>query len=88
MASPKMKMPEKKTEKVETDPVEYFSQRKAPEGRFLLQVDRQTKSSYQNLEAAKSAAANIKKGYPLLHVAVHDTVEFATSVIAASVPSK
>jgi hypothetical protein len=89
MALPQMKMPEKKTEKVETDPVEYFSQRKRPEvGRFLLQVDRQTKSSYQNLESAKSAALNIKKSYPLLHVAVYDTVEYATSVIAASATSK
>jgi hypothetical protein len=82
-------MPEKKAEKVETDPVEYLSQRKRPEvGRFLLQVDRQTKSSYQNLESANSAALNIKKNYPLLHVVVYDTVEFATSVMAASSVSK
>jgi hypothetical protein len=90
MAPSQMKMPEKKKiENVETDAVEYFSQRKRPEvGRFLLQVDRQTKRSYQNLETAESAALNIKKSYPLLHVAVYDTVEFATSVIAASAPSK
>jgi hypothetical protein len=83
MGSPQMKMPEKKTEKVETDPVEYFSQRKRPEvGRFLLQVDRQTKGAYQTAEAAESAGLAIKKDYPVVHVTVYDTVEYATSIIS------
>jgi formylglycine-generating enzyme required for sulfatase activity len=83
MGSPQMKMPEKKTETVETDPVEYFSQRKKPEvGRFLLQVDRQTKGAYQTAEAAESAGLAIKKDYPVVHVTVYDTVEYATSIIS------
>jgi hypothetical protein len=41
---------------------EVFSQRKRPEvGRFLLQVDRQTKSSYATGEAAEKAGTVIKK---------------------------
>ncbi|HUN95371.1 MAG TPA: hypothetical protein VMU69_03925 [Bradyrhizobium sp.] len=77
-----MRMPEKKIENVETEAAEYFSQRKRPElGRFLLQVDRQTKGSYETAETAKSAALAIKKGYPLLHVTVYDTLESATSII-------
>jgi len=82
MAPRQMKMPEKKTETVEAEPLEPFSQRKRPElGRFLLQVDRQTKGSYQTEEVAKAAALTIKSNYPLLHVTVYDTVEYATSII-------
>jgi hypothetical protein len=85
MVPRQMKMPEKKIEKFETEPVEYFSQRKRPEvGRFLLQVDRQTKGSYPTAETAKSAALAIKKEYPLLHVTVYDTLESATSVIGTN----
>jgi hypothetical protein len=52
------------------------SQRKRPEiGRFLLQVDRQTKSSYVTGEAAEEAGKIIKEGHPLVQVAVYDTVE-------------
>jgi len=41
------------------------SQRQRTEsGRYLLQVDRQTKGSYPTAEAAQSAALVIKKGFP------------------------
>jgi hypothetical protein len=84
MATRQMKMPDKKSEKIEDEPFEHFSQRKRAEvGRYLLQVDRQTKGSYQTAETAESAGHSIKKDYPLLHVAVYDTVEFATSIITA-----
>ena len=87
MAPRQMILPEETIEKVETEAVEHFSQRKRPEtGRFLLQVDRQTKGSYQTAEVAESAGLAIKKDYPLLHVTVYDTVENATSIMAA--PSK
>ena len=89
MAPRQMKMPEKKIEQADNEPVEHFSQRKRPEvGRFVLQIDRQTKGSYQTAETAKSAGHKIKKDYPLLHVTVYDTVEYTTSIIAAIVPSK
>ena len=88
MAPRQLKMPERKSESVETEPVETFSQARRADSRYLLQVDRQTKGSYQNLDAAKSAAQKIKKDYPLLHVSVYDTVESAASVLTASADSK
>jgi hypothetical protein len=82
MTPRQMRMPEKKIENLETVPAEYLSQRKRPDlGRFLLQVDRQTKGSYETAETAQSAAVAIKKDYPLLHVTVYDTLESATSII-------
>jgi len=78
MASRQMKMPEK----VETEPEEHFSQRKRPElGRYLLQVDRQTKGSYQTAETAESAGLAIKKHYPILHVTIYDSVKCASTVL-------
>jgi len=53
-----------------------FAQRKRPElGRYLLQVDRQTKGSYQDSEAAEEAGLAIKTGHPILQVVVYDAVE-------------
>ena len=48
---------------------EIFSQQKRPEsGRYLIQVDKQTKASYETAEAAHSAALEIKKGYPIVEL--------------------
>ena len=56
MASRQIKMPVK-NEDAEQEVEEAFSQKKRPErGRYLLQVDRQTKNSYATSEAAQSAA--------------------------------
>jgi hypothetical protein len=56
--------------------VTVFPQRKRPElGRFLLQVDRQTKGSYLDAEAAQVAGLAIKTGHPLLQVVVYDSLE-------------
>ena len=58
------------------------TQRKRPEGgRFRLQVDRQTKESYATSEAAEAAGLAIKKGHPILHVAVYDGVDGVTRTI-------
>jgi hypothetical protein len=59
-----------------------FSQSKRPElGRFLLQVDRQTKGSYQESEAAEVAGLAIKTGHPILQVVVYDAVECVAKAI-------
>jgi len=75
MAPRQIKMPVKD----DTDkkaPEEVFSQRKRPEsGRYLLQVDRQTKGSYKTSEAAQSAALEIKTGYPMVQVSIYDSVD-------------
>jgi hypothetical protein len=84
VATRQMKMPEK----TESEPEENFSQRKRPEvGRYLLQVDRQTKSSHTTAEAAKLAGLAIKKNHPILHVTVYDSVECASTVLALSATS-
>jgi hypothetical protein len=59
-----------------------LGQRKRPEpGRFRLQVDRQTKSSYATYEAAENAGLGIKQGYPLVQVTVYDALEGANKII-------
>ena len=60
---------------------EVLSQSKRPEvGRFLLQVDRQTKRSYATAEAAETGMV-IKKGHPIVRVSVYDSVETANKII-------
>ena len=67
MATRQIKMPVKDNSEQEVE--EVFSQRKRPErGRYLLQVDRQTKGSYTTSETAQAAALVIKKNYPIVQV--------------------
>ena len=82
MASRQIKMPAKDDSEKEVD--EVLSQRVRPErGRYLLQVDRQTKGSYTTLEAAQSAALAIKTGYPIVQVSVYDSVEHTHTTVEA-----
>ena len=61
---------------------EVLSQSKRPEvGRFLLQVDRQTKGSYATAEAAETEGMAIKKGYPAVRVSVYDSFETTNKII-------
>jgi hypothetical protein len=61
---------------------EPVTQRQQPDrGRFRLQVDRQTKSSYATYEAAETAGKGIKKSYPILQVAVYDGIESVNTII-------
>ena len=61
---------------------ELLTQRKRPDsGRFRLQVDRQTKGSYATYEAAEAAGMMIKKDYPMLEVAVYDSVASVHKII-------
>ena len=61
---------------------EKLGQRRQPEkGRFCLQVDRQTKSSYATYEAAEQAALIIKRGHPIVRVAIYDTIEGVNKII-------
>lgn len=72
---PTTKIKVKDTEPAEPEQ-ELFSQRKRPEeGRFRLQVDRQTKGSYKTAEAAEEAGMAIKLGYPIVKVVVYDAVD-------------
>ena len=84
MATRQIKMPVKeKTESEKQQEVDdVFSQRKRPErGRYLLQVDRQTKGSYPTSEAAQAAALAIKKAYPIIQVSVYDSVDNTSTIV-------
>jgi hypothetical protein len=60
----------------------HLGRRKRPEqARFHLQVDRQTKASYETNEAAEEAGLAIKKKHPILHVEVFDAVAGVSKVI-------
>jgi len=88
MASRQMKMPVKDvkddSDKELLDDV--FSQRKRPErGRYLLQVDRQTKGSYTTSEAAQAAAMVIKNAYPIVQVSVYDSVDNTNTILEGTV---
>ena len=86
MATRQIKMPVKDRSDEEVE--EVFSQSKRPErGRFLLQVDKQTKGSYATLEAAQAAALVIKNNYPIVKVSVYDTVDNATTLVEAAAAS-
>jgi len=70
----------KKSEPEDTAP-QSPSQGKQPEGRFRLQVDRQTKATYATLEAAEAAGLAIKKSHPIVYVGVYDHLEGINKVI-------
>jgi hypothetical protein len=57
------------------------SQRKRPEGRFRVQVDRQTKAAYPTFAEAEAAGTAIKKTHPILQVAVYDHAESVNKII-------
>lgn len=58
-------------------------QRKKPEERFWLQVDRQTKGSYATLANAEAAGEVIKKAHPVVQVSVYDSVDCVNQIIGA-----
>lgn len=84
MAPRKLSMPEP-AEAVRAPEPEALSQRKRPDaGRYLLQVDRQTKTSYQTAEAAQAAGLIIKNSYPNVQVTIYDTVDHVNTAVVTS----
>ena len=55
--------------------------KKAEDGRFRLQVDRQTKASHATYESAEAAGLGIKKEHPILQVAIYDGVASVNKII-------
>lgn len=51
--------------------------------RFLLQVDRQTKSSYESLEEARTAGQRIKDAHPVVEVTIYDSTGEEGRVVLA-----
>ena len=61
---------------------EQSSQRRKPDiGQFRLQVDRQTKASFETFDAAEAAGMVIKKGHPVVRVSIYDAVECVNRVL-------
>ena len=57
-------------------------QGKRPEtGQFQLQVDRQTKVSYGNYEAAERAGVAIKQSHPIVQVSIYNAGEGSRKII-------
>ena len=82
MASRQIKMPVKDVSEKEKEVDDVFSQRKRPErGRYLLQVDRQTKGSYTTSEAAQTIALGIKTAHPIVQVSVYDSVDNTSTLV-------
>jgi hypothetical protein len=58
--------------KKDDDVVLPIAQKKLQLNRYWLQVDRQTKSSYEKLQEAEAAGKVIKAAHPNLHVSIYD----------------
>lgn len=50
-------------------------------GRFRLQVDRQTKSTFESSEEAEKAGQAIKKAHPIVQVSIYDALESAQKIL-------
>jgi len=62
--------------------IEAPSQKWQPDlGRYRLQVDKQTKASYDSSEEAEKAGMAIKKNFPVVQVSIHDTVESVSRIL-------
>jgi hypothetical protein len=70
----------KDSDPIETAPLA-VDQRKQPEQRFRLQVDRQTKKSFATLKPAVEAGALIKKAHPIVQVSIYDSVEAVNQMV-------
>jgi len=63
------------------EPVPSIGQKKPSQLRYRLEVDRQTKSSYDTFEAAEEVGAALKKDYPKVQVAIYDSVDSTKKMI-------
>ena len=50
-------------------------------GRFRLQVDRQTKSTFESFDEAETAGQAIKKAFPLVQVCVYDAQKSVQKIL-------
>jgi len=68
-----------------SDPIELaplaVDQRKQTEQRYRLQVDRQTKRSFDSLEAAAEAGTVIKRAHPIVQVSIYDALDCVNQLI-------
>ena len=77
---PTLNMPPKRESGQVSEP-ETVSQRRPKDKRYCLQVDRQTKVTFNTMDAAEESGRAIKKQNPVVRVTVYDAQEHATTVI-------
>jgi len=82
-AAPKTKS--KDPNSIEDSP-RVVDQRKPLEQRYRLQVDRQTKQSFETLEAATAAGLTIKTAHPIVQVSVYDAVDCINRIVGLDAP--
>ena len=76
----KINMPKK-----EDDVLLPMGQKKPQLHRYWLQVDRQTKSSYEALQEAETAGKAIKAAHPNLQVSIYDAEKSQQTLVAGLV---
>jgi hypothetical protein len=58
-----------------------MGQKKPVLHRYWLQVDRQTKGSYETFQDAETAARTIKSSHPLLLVGIYDAEKSQVTIV-------
>jgi hypothetical protein len=72
----------KRSAAIEDPDDELFSQRRRPDVKqFRLQIDRQTKSSYDSLADAQAAGLAIKTAHPIVQVSIYDSTAGETHLV-------
>ena len=84
MRERELKMPAKNAVKKERAEEDRPKQSQPETGRYLLQIDRQTKRSFKTPEAARSAALEIKARFPALQVSIYDSVSKLRTIVDVS----
>jgi hypothetical protein len=77
---PPLKTRSKDSNAVEDSPL-VVDQRKPADQRYRLQVDRQTKRSFTELDAAVEAGLVIKRAHPIVQVSIYDSVDCVNQTI-------
>lgn len=70
----------KSSDTIEQAPL-VVDQRRQPDQRFRLQVDRQTKKSFATLEPAIELGLTIKKAHPIVQVSIYDSVDCVNQIV-------
>jgi hypothetical protein len=77
-------MPAKNAVRREQPEEERPNQNRQEPERYLLQIDRQTKRSFETPEAARFAALEIKARFPALQVSIYDSVSRSRTTVDVS----
>ena len=75
------RMPTKKVVKPEQTEEQRLQHQQPDTERYQLQIDRQTKRSFNTSEAARSAALEIKSRFPTLQVSIYEGVTKSRTMV-------